>query len=172
VNTPELFAVVTALAAPERLTVEPAPRDVGLIVPVMLSFVTPNDTVVERVTAPLTPEIVTLCDPAGVCDDVVTVITELPEPLIDVGLNDADAPCSPDALRATAPLKPPIDPTLTVYVVLEGGTTVREDGVAATVKSGVTGTICRPLTGARRVVLLPVGVAVIVNPPAVIENLT
>ena len=107
VNTPELFAVVTALAAPERLTVEPAPRDVGLIVPVILSLVTLSETVVERVTAPLTPEIVTLCDPAGVCDDVVTVITELPEPVIDGGLNDADAPAgSPDALNATAPLKP------------------------------------------------------------------
>ena len=45
--------------------------------------------------------------PAAIFAAVATVIVELPDPLIDAGLNDAVAPEGrPLALRFTMPLKP------------------------------------------------------------------
>jgi hypothetical protein len=53
--------------------------------------------------------------PAAVDADVVTVIVELPEPAIEVGLKLAPAPDGrPDVLKVTVPLKPLSAPTFTV----------------------------------------------------------
>ena len=47
--------------------------------------------------------------------EVVIVIVELPDPPIDDGLNDGDAPVgNPPALRPTLPLKPFKAPIVTV----------------------------------------------------------
>jgi len=68
---------------------------------------------------------------------VVTVIVDEPEPVTKPGLKLAFAPAgSPLALNVTIPVNPFTAPTVAVYVVLLPCTTVWEDGVAASVKSG------------------------------------
>jgi hypothetical protein len=70
---------------------------------------------------------------------VVTVRVEEPDPpLIEAGLKLAFAPEGKlVALRATVPLNPFCAATVTVYVALLPGATLRELGVAEVVKSGV-----------------------------------
>ena len=67
--------------------------------------------------------------PAGVEEDVVTVNVELPEPLIEAGLNVVVVPAgAPDTERAIVPLKPFHGVVLTSYVVVAPCVTVRECG--------------------------------------------
>jgi hypothetical protein len=74
--------------------------------------------------------------PPGVVLDVFTVSVEDPEPVIVLRLKPDVAPDgSPLTLRATVPLNPPSDPTVTVYVVLTPGATLCVEGVAETLKS-------------------------------------
>jgi hypothetical protein len=98
--------------------------------------VTFKETVVACVSEPLVPVIVSVEEPTGVVDAVVTVRVELaPGPIAD-GLNEAVAPAGkPLALSPTLPVNEPTAPTLTAYVVLPPTTTLFEDGVALTVKS-------------------------------------
>ncbi len=113
--------------------------------------VTFSVTVAVWTSEPLVPVIVSVGLPVGVLLVVVTVSVEDPDPLTDVGENDAVAPLGrPLALRLTVPVNPFSAPTLTVYVVLPPALTVWALGLADTVKSGFdTGTIWMPLTGAR-----------------------
>jgi len=80
--------------------------------------------------------------PTGVLLRVVMVSALVPDPVTEAGLKVAVVrDGNPVALRLTLPEKPFSEPTVTVYVVLEPRVTVREDGVAETVKSGF-----RPVT--------------------------
>jgi hypothetical protein len=77
--------------------------------------------------------------PAGVAPPVETVIVELPFPVTEVGLNDAEAPDgSPDAESATLPEKPLSAVIVAVYEVPLPWTTVWLPGVAETLKSELT----------------------------------
>jgi hypothetical protein len=68
---------------------------------------------------------------------VVTVNVAVPDPVTEVGLNDAEALAGkPVTDRLTAPAKPLTAPIVTVYVVEPPGSTLRVEGVAAIVKSG------------------------------------
>jgi hypothetical protein len=99
---------------------------------------TVSATPVAWTVLPLVPVIVMLKVPVGVVLPIVTVMVEEPEPVTEVGLKLALAPAgSPLVLNVTVPLNPLTDPTVAAYVVLLPCTTVREDGVAARVKSGV-----------------------------------
>jgi len=135
-------------------------------------------TDVECVSNPLLPVMASVEVASGVLDDVVTVIVELPAPVIVAGANITVAPAGcPLALKFTPPLKPFSAPTFTVYVALLPAVTVTVPGVAATVKSGTAGpvgTICIPFNGARWIPSLAVpGVAVTVNPvPLIALNFT
>jgi len=94
-------------------------------------------TVVVCDRLPLVPWIVNVNVPRGVLDLVETVIVELPEPVMDAGLNDAVArDGKPLALRLTLPLNPLTDDTVTVYVVEFPRVTEREAGDAEIEKSG------------------------------------
>src|ERR1019366_4457064 len=107
----------------------------------------------------------------------VIVSVDVPEPVTVAGEKLAVAPAgNPLALSVTAPLKPSTAPMLVVKVVAFPTTTVCELGVAVRLKVGVVGargTIWMALTGARgsESVDAP-GVAVIVNPVAVMVNST
>jgi hypothetical protein len=75
----------------------------------------------------------------GVAAPVETVMVELPAPITEGGLNDAEAPDgSPDAESATLPEKPLSALTVAVYDVPFPWTTVWLAGVADTLKSGLT----------------------------------
>jgi hypothetical protein len=75
-------------------------------------------TVVVCDRLPLVPLIVSVNVPRGVLDFVETVIVELPEPVMEPGLNDAVArDGNPLTLRLTLPLNPLLGVTVTVYVV-------------------------------------------------------
>jgi hypothetical protein len=134
-------------------------------------------TLAVWVKLPLVPVIVSVDVPSGVVPLVVTVSVELPEPVTVAGEKLAVAPAgNPLALSVTAPLKPSTAPMLVVKVVAFPTTTVCELGVAVRLKVGVVGargTIWMALTGARgsESVDAP-GVAVIVNPVAVMVNST
>jgi len=70
--------------------------------------VTTSVTVVEWTNEPLVPVIVSVYVPTGVEAAVVTFMVLLPEPMTEVGLNEALAPVGrPLALKVTVPLKPP-----------------------------------------------------------------
>src|SRR5215471_10935281 len=76
--------------------------------------------------------------PVFVVPLVVTVMVDEPEPTTDGGLKLTVAPAGrPLALKTIVPLKPFKAESVTVYVVLPPCTTVREDGEAEIVKSGV-----------------------------------
>ncbi len=123
---------------------------------------------------------------AGVLDDVVTLIVEVPDPLIDEELNVAVAPDgNPLTVSSVVPLNPLRAVVVIEYVVDDPGVAVRDDGDAEIVKSPAggggggggggadVGTIWIPLIGAR---IVPptgaVGTASIVNSVAVTLNLT
>jgi len=135
-------------------------------------------TVAVCVSVPLVPVIVTVEVPAGVLPLVVTVIVDVPDPVTVAGEKLAVvAPVgNPLALRVTTPANPFSAPIVAVYVVELPAITVCVFGLAETVKSGAVatcGTIWMPFSGARGYasVVAP-GVAVIVNPVAVIVNFT
>src|SRR5215472_5400576 len=90
--------------------------------------------------------------PAGV-PAVVIVKVDVPEPVTDTGLNDAEAPAgNPLAVKLTAPVKPFSAPTFTEYVAVPPEFNEAVPGVAVIEKSGFgepSGTICMALTGAR-----------------------
>lgn len=70
---------------------------------------------------------------------VLTVMVDVPEPLIVLGLNDAVAPeGKPLTLSITVPLKPFTAATFAVYVVLAPFLTVCDAGVAVRVKVDTT----------------------------------
>src|SRR5207247_2068351 len=90
-------------------------------------------TVVEWVTLPLVPVIVIVDVAAGV--EVVTVKVDVDE----VGFGEKLPPAPegrPLDVRVTDPA-PPVGTTVTSYVVEPPAVTVRDDGVAEIVKSGV-----------------------------------
>ena len=67
------------------------------------------------VNAPLVALTVTVFEPTGVDPVVEMVIVDAPEPVIEVGLNEAVAPAgNPIALSATVPLKPLVAVTVAV----------------------------------------------------------
>lgn len=89
-------------------------------------------------SAPLDPEILKLVLPAGVFDEVVIVPVEVPEPVTEGGLKDAEAPVgNPLALRVTLPLKLFRAVMVALKVVLPPGLTVCVAGAAEIEKSGV-----------------------------------
>ena len=72
-------------------------------------------TVVEWVSAPLVPMIVSVNVPVGVVAEVVTLIVLLPDPATEVGANVAAAPAgSPLALKVTVPVNPFVGVTVAV----------------------------------------------------------
>jgi hypothetical protein len=61
------------------------------------------------------PVIVSVALPPGVFVDVVTVIVEVPDPVMEVGKKEADAPDGrPAAAKVTCPVKPYSTPTVRV----------------------------------------------------------
>jgi hypothetical protein len=71
--------------------------------------------VVECTVDPLVPVIVTVYCPALTPEPTVNVAVELPDPVIDAGLNDTVTPLGcPDALSVTAELNPPEAVVVTV----------------------------------------------------------
>jgi hypothetical protein len=84
------------------------------------------------------PVIVTVEDPAGVLEVVVTVSVEVPGPVNEVGLHAPVVPAgNPLTLSPTVPVNPFNAPTFTVYVVPPPTVTVCEEGVVEIVKSGL-----------------------------------
>ena len=81
---------------------------------------------------PLVPVIVTVYVPAEVAlTFVVMVNVEEPEPVTEGGLNVAEAPGTPLALRLTTSVNPPAPAvTVAVYITLEPAVTDRVAGVA------------------------------------------
>jgi hypothetical protein len=115
--------------------------------------------------------IVSVEDPTGVVEVVVTVSVDVPELVTDVGLNPAVAPAgNPLTLSPTVPVKPFSAPTFTVYVVPPPTVTVWEAGAAEIVKSGaaltfkVTVVVCvsEPLVPVIVSVEAPTGVVEVV----------
>jgi hypothetical protein len=94
----------------------------------------------------LVPETVRVELAAGVVLEVVTVMVEVPAPVIVAGLKLAVAPAgNPATVGVTIPLNPFTAVVVTVYVVLPPAETVCVDGVTATVKSttfNVTVVVC------------------------------
>jgi hypothetical protein len=134
-------------------------------------------TVAACVSVPLVPVIVNADVPTGVLPVVVTVNVELPEPVMVVGEKLAVVPAgNPLALSVTTPVKLFNAVIVVVYVVVFPTTTVCELGLAVIPKSGeltTCGTIWIPFTGARgNPSPAAPGVAVIVNPVALIVNFT
>jgi hypothetical protein len=96
---------------------------------------------------------------------VVTVIVELPDPGTEAGLKDALEPAgNPLTLNVTVELNPPDGVTVTVYVALLPGVTLRLDGVALIEKSG--GGLTTRVTAVEWLVVMLVPVIVIVEVPA------
>src|SRR3982751_2622565 len=94
-------------------------------------------TVVLCTNVPLVPVMVSVYVPAVVLVALVTVNVEVPEVVMEAGLKLPLAPAgNPLTLRPTLPLKPLSALTVAVYVVPLPAVTVRDDGLAETVKSG------------------------------------
>lgn len=91
------------------------------------------------VSAPLVPVIVSVFVPVGVVASVVTDSVDVPEPVMEGGLNvpvaSAGKPVTPSE---TAPLKPFTAVTVCVYVVPAPCTNDCVDGEEVMLKSGVT----------------------------------
>jgi hypothetical protein len=99
--------------------------------------VTTSVTLFEWVSEPLVPVIVNVYVPVGVLATVETVSVVLPAPNTDVGLKLPLAPVGrPATLKLTLPLKPLLGVTVDVYVVPLPCTTLRDDGVVESEKSG------------------------------------
>lgn len=108
----------------------------ALTLPPSPEAVTIKVTVAVSVSEPLVPVIVIVELPGGVLSVVATVRVELPDVLIEVGLNEYVAPDgSPLALRFTDPLNPFAAPTTTVYVAPPPELIESVLGVAVTEKS-------------------------------------
>ena len=77
-------------------------------------FVSVKDVVAELESEPLVPFTVSVNVPVGELEAVVTVMVVLPEPVTEVGLNDADdLEGRPVTLNVTVPLKPEAPVTVT-----------------------------------------------------------
>jgi hypothetical protein len=140
---------------------------------------TASVTVLVRVWFPLMPVIVSVELPAGVLLEVVTFNVASPAPATEAGVKVALALAgSPDTDRSTVSANPFSAAIVAVYDVPAPCVNVRELGVADIEKSGpggdcdAVGMIWTAFTGARRVPEVPTGVAVSVNPPATMLNLT
>jgi hypothetical protein len=110
----------------------------------MLIAAGPEDEVItsvvvaECVRDPLVPVTVSVELPGGVLPVVLIVRVDVPEPVTDVGLNDAVAPAgNPLAPRVTAALNPFRAMTETVQVALPPGAIVCDEGATETEKSAV-----------------------------------
>ena len=102
----------------------------------MTGAVTTSVTFVLLVSEPLVPLTVTVYVPVGVEVVVATASVDDPEPVTDVGVNDAVAPVGkPMTPSVTAPLKPLIAETVVVYDAPVPADTVFELGVAESEKS-------------------------------------
>lgn len=102
--------------------------------------VTVNETLVVCVTPPPVPVTTIEYVPVAVVDATVMVMVEVPEPgaAMDVGLNATVTPVGwPDAVNATAALKPPETAVVIVDVPELPCTTETEVGEAEMVKFGV-----------------------------------
>jgi hypothetical protein len=106
--------------------------------------------------------------PTGVLADVETVSVEEPDPVIEVGTNEAAAPeGKPLAEKLTEPEKPFSALTDTAYATLPPRAVDRDDGEAASEKSGAGLTVIVRVGGLGSVTLaLSVTVNVAVNVPA------
>jgi hypothetical protein len=87
-----------------------------IVIELESAMLTVSPALTEPLTLPLVPVTVTVYDPAGVLVAVLTVIVEvavLPDARVtDTGENEVVAPLgSPLALRATEPVKPPVEVT-------------------------------------------------------------
>jgi len=92
------------------------------------------------VTEPFVPVTVTVEAPNGVLADAFTVSTEVPDPLIELGLNEAVAPVG-SPLRPNVTVAELAELMFTLNVVLPPCATFWVVGVADIVKSGVTVTV-------------------------------
>jgi len=101
--------------------------------------------VVVCVSEPLTPVIVSAYVPRGVELDVLTVSVEaLP---VGFGLKEPDALGGrPLTDSVTAPLKPPLGVTVTVYTALEPRGTFCDEGAADSEKSAAAGAVTTSVT--------------------------
>ncbi len=91
----------------------------------------------ECVRLPLVPVIVSVRVPVGVLDRVEIVSVEEPEPVTDVGLNDALVrEGKPLTLKVTVPPNPLMAVTVTVVDVVPGCPTDSDVGDAEIEKSG------------------------------------
>jgi len=127
-----LMVIVVATLAP-RLTV----RVEGAAASVKFCALAIDRTnVVERVSPPPEPLIVTLNVPNAAALDAARVSMLLPL-VVESGLNVAVTPLgNPLALKATLPANPPVRLMVIVLAPLAPGLTIRLDGFAASVKSG------------------------------------
>ena len=106
--------------------------------------VTVSVTAVVFVSPPPVPVTVTVYVPTTVNAPTLSVMVEVPEPgaLIEAGLNAAVVPGgSPDALKATAELKPPETVVVIVLVPLAPWTMETEVGEADIAKAGAAVTV-------------------------------
>ena len=90
---------------------------------------------VDLVNPPLVPLMLKVNVPEGVCLVVEIVVTVVPLPVTEVGLNVAVVPAGkPLTLKVTTPLNPFCGVTVAVYVVLDPLLTVRVAGDGYMVK--------------------------------------
>ena len=102
-------------------------------VPVPVVEFTVRARVVVRVSVPLVPVTVTVPDPVAPAEAVK--VTRLLVPVAEAGLKLAVTPEGrPLALRATAPVNPPVLAMAIVLVTEAPGLTVNADGAAESVK--------------------------------------
>jgi len=117
------------------------------------------------------PVTVTLVDPGGVEDDVVSVSVEVLPVAMVVGLNDAVAPLGkPDALNVTPCTRPLVTAVEMVLVPLPPGLTVTDVGLADMEKSLGAAPLTTSDTVVEWVALAPVPVIVIVLVPAGVDG--
>src|ERR1700676_524061 len=99
-TTPAVSLAAMAVPLPTKSML----MDLATPLPALVTF---SVTLVECVSAPLAPVMVSAAEPVGVLAVVVMVSTELPLPLSELGLNVAVAPVGkPLALKVTALLNP------------------------------------------------------------------
>jgi hypothetical protein len=96
------------------------------------------DAVCERV--PLVPVTVTVAAPRVAVLDAVKVRVLVP--VVEAGLNTAVTPAgNPEAVKATLPVKPPLDATVMVLLVVDPRVIEAAAGLAEMVKFGVAGAV-------------------------------
>ena len=104
-----------------------------------LEVVTTNVNVVVCVDEPLVPVTVTVELPSGVLVDALSVSEEVPDPLIELGLNDGVTPDGrPLILKVTVPANWPRGFTTMSTIVWLPGTRFCVVGAADSEKSGDT----------------------------------